>query len=112
MDAAAELGRNPVSKHPIQPEYGDASRLTRDGTAEPVSRDKILGTHGDSGIFIFPVRLTTSRIGNLTRLIHTLLYVMTIHTCIHTTYTAESPPRHKASNLKVVPKGCCLGRSI
>ena len=23
MDAAAELGRNPVSKHHIQPEYGD-----------------------------------------------------------------------------------------
>ena len=40
--------------------------------------------HGDRGIFIFPVQLTTSRIGNLTRLIHTLLYVMTIHTYIHT----------------------------
>ena len=23
MDAAAELGRNPVGKHQIQPEYGD-----------------------------------------------------------------------------------------
>ena len=23
MDAAAELGRDPVSKHQIQPEYGD-----------------------------------------------------------------------------------------
>ena len=23
MDAAAELGRNPVSEHQIQPEYGD-----------------------------------------------------------------------------------------
>ena len=23
MDAAVELGRNPVSKHQIQPEYGD-----------------------------------------------------------------------------------------
>ena len=23
MDTAAELGRNPVSKHQIQPEYGD-----------------------------------------------------------------------------------------
>ena len=31
-------------------------------------------------MFIFPVQLTTtSRIGNLTRLIHTQLYVMTIH---------------------------------
>ena len=31
------------------------------------------------GNIIFPVQLTTSRVGNLTRLIHTLLYVMTIH---------------------------------
>ena len=29
---------------------------------------------------IFPLQLTTSRIGNLTRLIHTLLKVLTIHT--------------------------------
>ena len=42
------------------------------------------GTHGDRGIFFFPVQLTTIRIGNLTRLIHTLLYVTTIHTYIHT----------------------------
>ena len=36
MDAAAELGRNPVSKHQIQPEYGDEQQhrlMTRDGTA-------------------------------------------------------------------------------
>ena len=31
-------------------------------------------------MFIFPVQLTTSRIGNLTRLIHTLLYVHTVQT--------------------------------
>ena len=48
MDAAAEFGRNPVSKHQIQPEYGDeqadAGRdgTGRDGTAEPASRDQIL----------------------------------------------------------------------
>ena len=35
-------------------------------------------------MFILPVQLTTSKIGNLTRLIHNLLYVMTIHTYIHT----------------------------
>ena len=45
---------------------------------------KFSGTHGDRGIFIFPVQLTTSRIGDLTRLIHTLLYVVTIHAYIHT----------------------------
>ena len=55
------------------------SRLTRDGTAEPVSRDQILRHAREQGNIIFPVQLTTSRIGNLTRLIHTLLYVMTIH---------------------------------
>ena len=58
MDAAAELGRNP-------------------------RETKFSGTHGDRGIFCFPVQLTTSRIGSLTRLIHTLLYVRTIHTYIH-----------------------------
>ena len=55
------------------------SRLTRDGTAEPVSRDQILRHARGQGNIIFPVQLTTGRIGNLTRLIHTLLYVMTIH---------------------------------
>ena len=42
MDATAELGRNFVSKHQIQPEFMEMSRLTRDGTAEPVSRDQII----------------------------------------------------------------------
>ena len=80
MDAAAELGRNPVSKHKIQPEYGDEQAdAGRDGTAEPVSRDQILRNARGHGNIIFPVQLTTSRIGNLlTRLIHTLLYVMTV----------------------------------
>ena len=58
------------------------SRLTRDGTAEPVSRDQILRHARGQGNIIFPVQLTTSRIGNLTRLVNTLLYLMTIHTCV------------------------------
>ena len=41
MDGAAELGRNPVSKHQTQLSM-EMSRLTRDGTAELVSRDQIL----------------------------------------------------------------------
>ena len=60
------------------------SRLTRDGTTEPLSRDQILRHARGQGNINFPVQLTTSRIGNLIRLIHTLLYVMTIHTYIHT----------------------------
>ena len=42
MDAAAELGRNPVSKHHIQPEYGDkqadAGRDGRHRLARPISQ--------------------------------------------------------------------------
>ena len=48
------------------------NRLTWDGTAEPVPRDQFSGANGDREILIFPVRLTPSRIGNLTRLILTL----------------------------------------
>ena len=55
------------------------SRLRRDGTAEHVSRDQFSGANGDMEMFIFSVQLTTSRSSNLTRLIHTLLYVMTVH---------------------------------
>ena len=58
------------------------SRLTRGGTAEPVSRDQIFRREPGQGNIHFPVQLTTSRIGNLTRLILTLLNVMTIHTYI------------------------------
>ena len=41
MDAAAEIRRKPVSKTRFSPSM-EMSRLTRDGTAEPVSRDQIL----------------------------------------------------------------------
>ena len=36
-----EEGKDPVSKHYTQPGW-KMSRLTRDGTTEPVSRDQIL----------------------------------------------------------------------
>ena len=68
MDAAAELGRNPVSKHQIQPaEYGDeqadAGRDCRTRLARPNSQAR---TNADREISIFPVQLTTSsRISNL-----------------------------------------------
>ena len=77
------------------------SRLTRDGTAEPVSRDQIPRHARGQGNTNFPVQMTTSRIGNLTRLIHTLLYVMTIHTYIHTlTDRYESSRGHKIDGTK------------
>ena len=40
MDAAAEIGRNPVSKHHIQPEHRD-EQADAGRTAEPFSRDQI-----------------------------------------------------------------------
>ena len=41
MDAVAELGRNPVIKHQIQPEYGyEQADARRD--CQTVSRDQIL----------------------------------------------------------------------
>ena len=85
MDADAEIGRDPLSKHQIEPEYGDeqtdARRDCRTRLARPNSQART-GTE----IFIFPVQLTTSRTGNLTRLILTLaINVMTIHiTYMHT----------------------------
>ena len=53
MDAAVELGRNPVSKHQIQPGYV-MSKLTRDGTAKPVSRDRFLRHARGQGNIHFP----------------------------------------------------------
>ena len=46
---------NPVSKHQIQPEFEECmGRLTRDGTAERVSRDQILGRERkDRELFAF-----------------------------------------------------------
>ena len=53
MDAAPELGRNPVSKHQIQPEYGDeqadAGRDCRTSLARPNSQ-----TLTRTGKFSFP----------------------------------------------------------
>ena len=42
------------------------------GQPNPSSETNFSGTNGDREMFIFPVQLTTSRIGNYTRLIHTL----------------------------------------
>ena len=44
------------------------------GLPNPSRATKFSGANNaDMEIFIFPVQLTTSRIGNLTRLIHTLV---------------------------------------
>ena len=54
MDAAEELGRNPVSKRTRFSLSMEMSRLTRDGTAEPVSRDQILRHERRQGNLNFP----------------------------------------------------------
>ena len=59
----------------VENEQADAGR---DGQTR-LATTKFSGTNGDREISTFPVQLTTSRIDNLTRLIYTLLYVMTIH---------------------------------
>ena len=59
------------------------SRLTRDGTLEPLSRDQIRRHERGQKISIFAVQPTTSsRIGNLTRLIVTLAIICDDHACI------------------------------
>ena len=67
MDTVAEIGRNPVSKHQIQPEYGDEQADARRDCQTRLAT-KFSGVNGGREIFIFPVQLNTSRIGNLTRL--------------------------------------------
>ena len=59
----------------MENEQADAGRDDQTRLARPNSQT-LTGTRK---IFIFYVQLTTSRIGNLFRLIHTLLYVMTIY---------------------------------
>ena len=72
MNAAAEIGRNPVSKHQIQSEYGgEQAGAGRDFRTRPV-RPNSQARNGDRGNIIFPVPLITNRMGNLTRLILTL----------------------------------------
>ena len=55
------------------------------GLPNPSRETKISGdANGDREIMIVPIKLITSRIGNLTRLILFFLYVMIIHTNIRT----------------------------
>ena len=76
MDAATEIGRDPVSKHRIQPEYMENEKAdTGTGRSNLSRKTKSSDANGDRKTSIFPVQQTTSRIGNLTPLIHTLLFI-------------------------------------
>ena len=48
---------------------------------------KFSGAKADREIFIYPAQLTTSRIGNLTRLIHITIAICIRTMTIHTYYT-------------------------
>ena len=52
------------------------------GLPKPSRETKFSDANGDREMFIFSVQLTTSRIGNLTRLVHTLA-ICDDHTYIH-----------------------------
>ena len=69
MDAAVELGRNPVSKHEIHPEYRDEQAEA--GRDCRTSRETNSQARTRTGKKRFSVQRITSRIGNLTRLILT-----------------------------------------
>ena len=65
---------------------------------KPSRETKFSGANGDRGKFIFPVQLTMSRIGNFTRLTHTLLKVLTIHTNIRPFFMGD---RNNCKNKKL-----------
>ena len=89
MDAAAESERgipcvNTRFITSVENEQADAGRDGRTcklwQTPNNFFETKFSGAKRDRETFIFPVQLTTNRIGNLTRLIYTLLYGRTLHT--------------------------------
>ena len=60
----------------------ETSRLTRDGTAESVSRDQILRHERGQETVNFPCSADHEQDGNLTRSIHTFAICVTILTYI------------------------------
>ena len=61
----------------VQESVNTVKGPVRTGRADTSGEIKFSGANGDREMFIFSVQLTKSRIGNITRLIHTLLYVTT-----------------------------------
>ena len=73
MNAAAEIGRNPVIMHLSLNMENEQDDAEQDGRTRPArtSYQARTGT-GKYEVLIFPLQLTTSRNGNLTRLMYTL----------------------------------------
>ena len=66
-------------RHPISVE---CHRFSGSGRLNQSSEAKSSGVNGDKKKYLFPVRLATVRISNLPRLIHALVKVTTLQTCI------------------------------
>ena len=56
----------------------------------PSRETKFSGANVDRELFIFPVQLTTSKIRNLTRLVHVLVICVIIHACAPTVTRAPT----------------------
>ena len=74
MNAAAELGRNPVSKHQIHPEYGDEQADAGRGCRTRLARPNSQARTGTGKINLPRAGLATLPGRSLP-----LLYAMTIH---------------------------------
>ena len=61
------------------------------GLPNPFRETQFSGANAEREIFIFPVQLTTCRIGNLTRLIHTLAICVTIQIAVPYLQTCREP---------------------
>ena len=92
MDAAAELGRNPISKHQIQPEYGDEQAdAGRDGwtrLARPNSQART-GT----GEYYFPCSADLNQDWQ-PRAVDPYSAICDGHTYIHTSISEADAPSY------------------
>ena len=84
------------------------------GLPNPSRETKFSSANSDREMFIFPVQLTTSRIGNLIRLIHTLAMCVTIHNalCMVITYSRVWINRVRLPILLAVLMRDGLGRPV
>ena len=80
------------------------SRLARDGTTEPVSRDQ-MARMGKEKTNIFPVQLITSWIDNLTRLIYSL------YTHVHKTAVCSVKSGNKWTEPTLRARSFCYTKS-
>ena len=79
------------------------SGQTQDGTVEPISRKQFLRREREQGKNIFSVQLTTSRVGNHTRLVHALLKVVLtiLHSAVARVAFTLNHGEHSERNLLV-----------